>query len=263
MRNKATFSPKNCVRCNCEFIPTAGRSKYCIDCKAIVDKERKQQWYIKNNPNAYKSPPSKKSTETCFVCGNPFYSSYDGINLCQTHYNLAYRTGSPYSPAGKPNTNSFCEKDGYMVGKTKSGTEYLFDKEDYSLVSKSSWCLSNGYLVANINHKSIKLHRFILNAENGSVVDHINHNPLDNRKSNLRITTHKNNSRNTSVSKSSKIKHLGISTTPSGKYRARIMVEGKEIRLGHYQSLADAIHARKEAEIKYFGEFAPSLHDDQ
>jgi hypothetical protein len=123
--------------------------------------------------------------------------------------------------------------------------------------------LSNGYLVANINHKSIKLHRFILNAENGSVVDHINHNPLDNRKSNLRITTHKNNSRNTSVSKSSKIKHLGISTTPSGKYRARIMVEGKEIRLGHYQSLADAIHARKEAEIKYFGEFAPSLHDDQ
>ena len=39
MRKKATFSPKNCVRCNCEFIPTAGISKYCIDCKAIVDKE--------------------------------------------------------------------------------------------------------------------------------------------------------------------------------------------------------------------------------
>lgn len=259
MRKKAVFPAKKCTRCGCEFTPSAGIAKYCGECKYIADKERKQEWYIKNNPNAFKSPPPKKETEKCVVCDGSFYSSYQGINCCQRHYNLAYVKGSPYASEGKENTNTFYEQDGYMVGKTNSGTEYFFDKEDFPIVSKSSWCLSNGYLVARIDRKIVRLHRLILNAQNDSVIDHINHNPLDNRKSNLRLTTHKNNSRNTSVTKSSKTKHLGVSMCPNGKYRARIMVNGKEIRLGHFEKLEDAIMARKEAELKYFGEYAPAL----
>ena len=44
--------------------------------------------------------------------------------------------------------------------------------------------------------------------------------------------------------------------TPHGKYRARIMVNRKEIRLGHFEKIEDAIEARKLAEKKYFGEYA-------
>lgn len=259
MRKKAIFSPKQCERCNVEFIPTSGVSLYCSNCKVIVDKERKRDWYIKNNPNAFKSPPSKKSTEICIVCKKPFYSSFDEKPLCQTHYNLAYKTGDPYSKPGKKNTNTFIEKDNHMMGITKSGIEYLFDKEDYPLVSSSSWCLSKtGYLVARINKKTVKLHRLLLDADKDLVVDHKNRNPLDNQKSNLRITTSKNNSRNTTVSRSNNLKHLGVSKSRDKKYRARIMVDGKELHLGVFDKIEDAILIRKEAEIKYFGEYAPS-----
>lgn len=44
--------------------------------------------------------------------------------------------------------------------------------------------------------------------------------------------------------------------TSIGKYRARIMFNGVEIRLGHYETLEEATKARKQAECKYFGEYA-------
>ena len=264
MRKKATFNVKNCELCGESYTPVGPVSKYCNHCRIIADKERKQNWYKNNNPDAYSVVP-KKHTHVCAVCGLPFISSYKGIDCCQKHYNIAYRTGSPYTPEGRKSTNTFIEKEVYMVGITKNGIEYLFDKNDFPLVSCYSWCLSKtGYLVANIKNKVTKLHRYIISAEPNKVIDHINGNPLDNRKSNLRVTDHKGNSRNTSVSKVNKLKQLGISTTSDGKkYRARIMVDGKEINLGRFSNLREAIQVRKKAEIKYFGEYSPSLSRDE
>lgn len=143
---------------------------------------------------------------------------------------------------------------------TKKGKEILIDAEDFEKVKRHSWCISKtGYPVANINGKVTKLHRYLLELTDSKViVDHINRNTLDNRKSNLRFCTALENTRNTTVSKNNKTGHLGISLTPQGKYRARIMVNRKEIRLGNYSKLEDAIRARKQAEKKYFKEFAPS-----
>lgn len=261
MRKKATFPPKSCERCGAVYSPTGPSSKFCGDCCLIVDRERKQKWYIENKPNAYS--PAKKYTATCVVCGQPFNSSYKGFDCCQKHYNIAYRTGSPFTPEGRKTTNTFREVDGYIVGKTNSGVEYFFDKEHLAKVSKYSWCLSKtGYLVANINSKVIKLHRYIMEPLASEIIDHINRNPLDNRNINLRCTTQKNNSRNCSVSKSNKLKKLGISTTKSGKYRVRIMVDGKEINLGRYDNLNDATETREKAEKKYFGDYAPMDHQE-
>lgn len=144
---------------------------------------------------------------------------------------------------------------------TKKGDEILIDIQDLEKVKRYSWCISKtGYPVANINGKVTKIHRYILGIKNPEIViDHINGNPLDNRKNNLRLCTALENSRNTSVSKNNKTGYLGISKTQGGKYRARIMVNRQEIRLGHYDKLEDAINARKKAEIKYFGRFAPCL----
>jgi hypothetical protein len=142
---------------------------------------------------------------------------------------------------------------------TKKGEEIFIDYEDFEKVKKYCWCISKtGYPVANINHKVTKLHRYILNLKDSkTIVDHINRNPLDNRKCNLRICSALENARNSSVSKNNKTGRLGISLTPQGKYRARIMVNRKEIRLGNYEKIEDAIEARKQAEKKYFKEFAP------
>ena len=50
----------------------------------------------------------------------------------------------------------------------------------------------------------------------------------------------------------------------SGRYRARIMVDRKEIRLGNFKTLEEAKKAREAAELKYFGEYAPyASRDDE
>lgn len=154
----------------------------------------------------------------------------------------------------RKNTNKY-----EMKVITKKGEEILIDAEDFEKVKNHSWCISKtGYPVANMNGKVVKLHRYLLGLNNPDIiVDHINRNKLDNRKCNLRICTALENSRNASVSKNNKTGHLGISKTKEGKFRARIMVNRKEIRLGRYEKIEDAIKARKKAEKKYFGNFAP------
>lgn len=142
---------------------------------------------------------------------------------------------------------------------TSNGVEILIDPEDYEKVKRYSWCISKtGYAVANIKGKVTKMHRYILNESKPEIIiDHINRNKLDNRKENLRRCTYKQNSRNTSVSKNNATGYLGISLTAQGKFRARIMVDGKEIRLGNYDNIDEAIKARKQGEKIYFGEYAP------
>lgn len=142
---------------------------------------------------------------------------------------------------------------------TSNGVEILIDPEDFQKIKKYSWCISKtGYAVANINGKVTKMHRYIM-GENDSkiIIDHINRNKLDNRKNNLRRCTAKENSRNTTVSKNNPTGYLGVSLTAQGKFRARIMVDRKEIWLGTYNNINDAIKARKTGEKYYFGEFAP------
>lgn len=78
------------------------------------------------------------------------------------------------------------------------------DDEDLMLVSKYKWHLSStGYAVwRGIEQgvkKTLRMHRLVTNAPKGKVVDHINHNPLDNRKINLRVCTQSENMRNKRV----------------------------------------------------------------
>lgn len=110
-------------------------------------------------------------------------------------------------------------------------------------------------MAATYNKKHTVLHRLIMNTPKGYVTDHINGDKLDNRRENLRICTQHQNSMNTRISKNNKSGVKGVSTTPSGKYRARIMLNGVEIGLGRYETLEEAAKARKRAERKYFGEY--------
>ena len=94
------------------------------------------------------------------------------------------------------------------------------------------------------------------------MVDHINRNPLDNRKSNLRIVNNQQNSMNKGHQKRNTSGHKGVSWDKSrNKWYAYITVNYKLINLGRFNILEDAIKARKKAEIKYFGEYR-SKEDD-
>lgn len=209
---------------------------------------------------------SKVKDYTCSAenCNRQASVRYKNKPYCNKHWLRLYNHGD-LSIHERKSTNRFVNKGDYYVGVTAKGDEYLFDACDFKKVSRYSWTTNkNGnYLVANINHKVTRLSRYLLEPSRNEVVDHINGNVLDNRRSNLRIASVKENSRNNRVSKNNISGHIGISIRHNkcspDTYRARIMVNGVEIRLGTYHTIEEADKAREAAEIKYFGEYAPSL----
>jgi DUF971 family protein len=92
----------------------------------------------------------------------------------------------------------------------------------------------------------------------GLLIDHRNHNGLDNRLTNLRPATPAQNIQNARKQKprtTSKYKGVDF-VKPTGKYRARIAVDGQRLFLGSFANQLDAARAYDEAAKKYFGIFA-------
>ena len=81
--------------------------------------------------------------------------------------------------------------------------------------------------------------------------DHINHDRLDNRFSNLRAVSQAENSKNLGPIAIGQSGHRGIRLSLSGKWDVRISHQNKAIHLGAFVKKDDAIMARAEAEIKY------------
>lgn len=183
-------------------------------------------------------------------------AQFKGKPYCNKHWLRLYTHGST-EVVGKRKKTKYEKLGNYAIGITSSGDRFKFDLDDWSKVTKHSWISTKaGYFVCTYKQQNMRLHRLIMNCEDSQqVVDHINGDPSDNRKQNLRVTTQKNNSRNIKTQSNNTTGVTGVGLLPNGKYRARIMVYGKEIRIGTFKTKQEATLARKKAEIKYFGEF--------
>lgn len=201
----------------------------------------------------------------CSFCGEfKTGANYQGKFYCNKHWQRMYYRGTPY-PREYESRSKFEQTDEYCKVTTSRGAEILVDAEDYEKVKQHSWCISKtGYPVARMDDgRVVKLTRFLLNVTNPKlVVDHINGDPFDNRKVNLRICTNAENARNCKLSKNNKSGYVGVFQTPKGRWWARIMINRKEKRLGTFDTMEEAIKARRDAEDKYFGEFAPHKNLD-
>lgn len=95
-----------------------------------------------------------------------------------------------------------------------------------------------------------------MNAQKGDYVDHKNHDTSDNRKFRLRLTTNQENTMNHVLHSNNTSGVSGVSwDSEKSLWRARIFLNYKGIHLGYFTKFEDAVAVRKQAEIKYFGEF--------
>lgn len=134
------------------------------------------------------------------------------------------------------------------------------DTRDYPLVKKYRWWIAKTrhfvYARTKIRGKAVSMHRLILNLRKRQVVDHMDHNGLNNRRGNLRAATPSQNSANRiRTIHTSRFKGV-IFCKLHGKYLARIGVNYKRIFLGYFDREKDAAAAYQVAAKKYFGDFA-------
>ena len=88
-------------------------------------------------------------------------------------------------------------KEIILSGKKANGKSVKVDDDDYEKYNHLNWHLSDtGYAVRRTNGETTRLHRLIMNCPEGLVVDHLNGNKLDCRKSNMRICTQVENAKN-------------------------------------------------------------------
>jgi len=164
-----------------------------------------------------------------------------------------------------------------VVGRRR--TSYIKDNKGYICLTQNQWAIVDECDFENVNKslwsarfdsdtqsyyalcskviekkKTILMHRFITNPSITKVIDHINHNTLDNRRSNLREVTQSRNAANSRMRSSNKSGTIGVHWNKrQSQWIATIKTDLKAIYLGCFLKKEDAIKVREEAEAKYHG----------
>lgn len=151
------------------------------------------------------------------------------------------------------------------VIRTASGKEILIDDEDFVEMNKRKWRIVSSYAATTEHYykqtgkrhsRTIHMHRLLNKTPIGMMTDHINGNPLDNRKRNLRTVTAQQNQWNKSPKKNGQSKYKGVRKSPPNCWRAYIEVSGDMINIGSFKEEVDAATAYNFYAEKYHGEYA-------
>lgn len=198
-------------------------------------------------------------------CGNEVIISSN--NLVSGHTNSCGCYKLERIVDNKRKYNKYHIYDDIVFVKFSNCNEYFIcDLEDWEKLKDLCWYKDiNGYAATYLNRAPILMHRIVMNCPNGLVPDHINRidgGVCDNRKSNLRIASRQQNSLNSKLFSHNTSGYRGISWDKNrSKWESKLGFHGKTIHLGRFDSIEDAIEARKQGELQYYGEYSSQYKD--
>lgn len=151
-----------------------------------------------------------------------------------------------------------------LIPLSNSDDVAIVDPCDHPFLSQWEWRLSDtGYAIRNISFNGReyirRMHRIVSDSPDEIHVDHINRNKLDNRRSNLRLATPRQNSfnRGKNEKKARGVKFKGVYSNLNCKtFTARIRVDSKHHYLGSFKTEEEAAIAYDAAAKEHHGEFA-------
>ncbi len=153
----------------------------------------------------------------------------------------------------------------YITNKKGQKFTVLIDTEDFDKIKKHSWSATEKKKNSGVFYvrcgagpegKYLSIHKCILNYPSSLMCDHINRNPLDNRKSNLRLCTNQQNSFNKPPSVKNKTGVTGVHfSKQTNKWTVQMRINGKAKHYGLFSNFEEAVKRRKELEEEHHGEF--------
>jgi hypothetical protein len=153
----------------------------------------------------------------------------------------------------------YCETRKSWVVPLTMGLETLIDEQDVKFVSEWFWqstCVYSSntrkyiYAASYLGRKGrgkrlVYLHRFLMQPKKWQVVDHLNGNMLDNRRSNLRVCTQRENMCNQTKHRNGRL--VGAQKRKDGKFYSCILIDGKHKHLGSFNTEIEAHQAYLQA----------------
>jgi hypothetical protein len=142
---------------------------------------------------------------------------------------------------------------------------YRIARTNKTKIGDEAGCVNPlGYRQVGIGTTTYLAHRIVYKMMTGKEpgqcdIDHKDRNKEDNRSWNLRLDTEGRNPQNRKLSKNNKSGVTGVVWKKHARqWCSSIVCKGKLIHIGYFKDLDNAIEARRKAELKYFGEWAPT-----
>lgn len=214
----------------------------------------------------------------CDICGREMFKKNRcyGYNLCKKHMHQFRKYGRflDSNPRTQNDLNEYrikgkvTEFDVYNQ-RCDVVDHFIIDTADLEKVKYHKWRrdTNNHIITGNSTNKTPRRelsHIIVGVVPDDKVVDHINHDPRDNRKSNLRICSQADNICNRGYMSNSSSGWQGIHWEKSrGKWSVEIEKDDIRYRLGRFSELSEAVFVRTEAEKILFREYRPTNRDSE
>ena len=205
---------------------------------------------------------TKKGDKYRLYVNHKWYGSFDNLddaiaknNSVRENIRLEKLAAILATPI-KRNSAGDCIIEIFNKDKEKVA-ETIVDEEDYYDLIQYSWCCNGNYIIGKVgNKRGVALHRYVMKYDGKDYIDHIDRNPLNNKKDNLRLTTPKQNNLNKSSRNGSTSQFVGVHFDKTAlKWISRITIDGKQKNLGRFDNEENAAMARDIATKEHYGDF--------